>query len=322
MGVCGVTGPGGRVTPFAALLGERGLTLTRGVTSTLQVNVGLVCNQHCRHCHQGAGPDRPERMSRETAERVVELASRFPFLTADITGGAPEMVSSLPFLLEGLASRVPRVMLRTNLTALAGCDRGGLPDLLRRLGIVLIASLPSLDEAETDAQRGRGTFRETIRMLRALNEAGYGREGTGLELNLVANPTGESLPAPQDEAERRFRHRLAQGHGIVFSHLYTLVNVPLGRHLAWLRRTGAHEAYLGLLASRFNPATLPGLMCRTTLSVAWDGGCFDCDFNLARNLPLGGRPTQVADLEALPPPGSPIALADHCYACTAETGFT
>lgn len=261
-------------------------------------------------------------MDEKTCAAVVDLAARNRFQTIDITGGAPEMNPHLAGLIEGLAPLTPRTMLRSNLTAIGDGSRHHLIDLCRRLGVVIVASLPSLNKAQTDSQRGENVFERSIETLRWLNSLGYGHPGSNLELDLVSNSVGAFLPAPQDQAEKRFRRDLDAKWNITFNHLFAFANAPLGRYRRWLIRSGNHAGYMRRLASSFNPCTLPGLMCRTLMSVGWDGTLYDCDFNQAAGLFMGGRRTHVSSLEELPEPGSPISLGDHCYACTAGTGFT
>ena len=319
------TAPGGEVPAvdsFSLTLAKHGLELLRGATTTLQINVGLLCNQTCRHCHLEAGPGRLERMDAKTLDEVVAFAASNHFATIDITGGAPELHENLPVMLERLAPLTTRLMLRSNLTALAEGKKERLLNLCRERGVVMVASFPSLHEAQAEAQRGQGTFQGSLAALRRLNELGYGRPDSGLEINLVSNPTGAFLAASQAGAEKRFRHALEKNWGIVFNHLYTFNNVPLGRFRQWLRQTGNLDGYLRKLAAIFNPCAVAGVMCRSVLSVAWDGFVYDCDFNLARGIHLSGRKTHLSELSGPPDPGSPIAVSDHCYACTAGAGFT
>lgn len=308
--------------PFSLTLAQHGLSLHRGLTRTLQVNVGLLCNQACRHCHLEAGPSRTEAMDLPTMRDVVAFARRGGFDTVDITGGAPELVPGIEFLVETLAPLVSRCLFRCNLTALA--DRGDpeLVDLWTSHRVAVVASLPSVNEAQTDAQRGAGVLGKSLSALRLLNEAGYGREGTGLELDLVANPAGAFLPASQRETEARFRRELERRWGIAFTSLFVFANAPLGRFRVWLAQSGNLESYLRTLAERFNPCAVPGLMCRSQVSVGWDGCLYDCDFHLAAGLPLGGRRSHVSEWKAAPAPGTAISTADHCYSCTAGAGFT
>lgn len=308
--------------PFHQTLFMHGLNLTRGKTTTLQINVGLLCNQSCRHCHLRAGPGRKENMDSETADTVIAYARRSRFEAIDITGGAPELNPNMVRLIEGLSPLSQRLMFRSNLSALIDAKRDPLMALLKAKRVVIVASFPSLNEAQADSQRGDGVFEKSIAALQKLNGLGYGREETGLELDLVCNPTGAFLPSPQDQVTRRFREVLLKKWGIVFNKLYTFANVPLGRFRRWLEETGNLESYMGRLASSFNACAVQGLMCRTLVSVSWDGYLYDCDFNLARGLHMGKRRTHVSEMAGPPPEGSPIAVADHCYTCTAGAGFT
>lgn len=308
--------------PFAATLEKHGLSLVRGEARALQINTGLLCDRRCRHCHLEAGPDRREVMSRETMAAVIAFAERFPFRAVDITGGAPELVPDLPFLIEGLVPRTARLMLRSNLTALAAPAREEILSLCVSRRVVLIASFPSTNPAQADAQRGAGFTEGGITAIRNLNAAGYGVEGSGLELHLVSNPVGAFLPAPQAQAEGKFRRDLLRKWGIAFDELYTFANVPLGRFRSWLAESGNFDRYMRTLRDGFNPCTVEGLMCRTQLSVSWDGHLYDCDFNLAVGRHQGERKSHVSEIRDLPSPGSPIAAGDYCYACTAGSGFT
>lgn len=310
------------VESFSKTLLRHGLELVRGQTGTLQINVGLLCNQACRHCHLDAGPDRSEIMSRETMKEIVAYAARVEFPVVDITGGAPEMNPHLGYLIEAIAPMTSRLMLRANLTALALRNTDELIGLCKEHRVVIVGSLPSLNASQTDSQRGKGVLEQSISMLKRLNDAGYGAEETGLELNLVSNPTGAFLPGAQAQTEKKFRSDLARKWGLVFNNLFTFANVPVGRFSVWLKQSGNLNAYMQKLASSFNPCTIDGLMCRTLVSISWDGYVYDCDFNLARGVPLGGRKRHVSHMDGLPEPGTPIPAGDHCYACTAGSGFT
>jgi len=307
--------------PFAAALERHGLALCREATTTLQVNVGPLCNQSCRHCHLEAGPSRNEAMGPETMAEVIAYARRGGFRAIDVTGGAPELVPGIAEFLESLASGAQRLLWRTNLTALAGADHAGLLDLFARLRVVLVGSLPSINPSQADAARGAGTWERSLATLRELNRRGWGTPGSGLELDLVSNPVGAFMPAPQCETERRFRQVLGEA-GVAFGRLYSFANVPLGRFRTWLVASGNHDAYLAKLAEGFNPAAVAGLMCRSLVSVSWDGYLHDCDFNLAAGLPLGGARRHVSGESGAPLAGAPIATGEHCYACTAGAGFT
>ncbi len=310
------------VEPFPQFLCKKGLQLIRKQTTTLQINMGLLCNQECRHCHLAAGPARKEVMNAETVEEVVAYAGRGNFETADITGGAPELNPNLLTLIEELSPAVSRTMLRSNLTALNDGKNDFLMDVCKKHRVAIIASFPSLKRTQAEAQREKGMFEKSIAALKSLNSIGYGREGSHLELHLVSNPTGAFLPPSQAQAEKRFRLDLEGEWGIVFNHLYTFANVPLGRFRSWLKRSGNFEKYMEKLASQFNPRAIEGLMCRTLVSISWDGYLYDCDFNQAKGLYMNGRKNHISEMAGPPIPGTPIAVSDHCYACTAGTGFT
>lgn len=308
---------------FAATLQAHRLTLNRATTSMLQVNLGPLCDLACRHCHLEAGPARSsESMRAETAALVLACARRFPFASIDLTGGAPELWPLLPPTVAELAKLTPRLVVRTNLVALARPAAAPLLELYCRHRVVLVASLPALNAGQTDGQRGSGVWDASLAMLRRLNALGYGQPDSGLELDLAANPNGAFLPPGQAQAEQRFRQELARRHAIVFNRLFTFANVPLGRFRAWLEHSGNLTAYQMRLEERFNPATVGGLMCRSQLSVNWDGTLYDCDFHLAAGLPPPTGAHHIRDLHQLPAPGTPIALAEHCFACTAGAGFT
>ena len=313
---------GGMLEPFPEALSKHGLSLVRGKTTTLQINVGLLCNQTCRHCHLNAGPGRKEIMDSESADAVIAYAERSGFETVDITGGAPELNPNIVKLIQRISPLAPRLMFRTNLSALHGAKGNDLMELLKSNRVVMVASFPSLNEDQADSQRGNGVFAKSIDALRKLNSLGYGQRETGLELDLVCNPAGAFLPAPQDQVTKRFREVLMNKWGIVFSNLFVFANAPLGRFRKWLEEKGNLESYLGRLASGFNACAVDGLMCRTMVSVSWDGYLYDCDFNLAKGLHVGNRKTHVSEMAGPPLAGSSIAVADYCYTCTAGAGFT
>jgi radical SAM/Cys-rich protein len=310
------------VEPFPLLLKRVGLELNRAESNILQVNVGFLCNQACRHCHLEAGPTSSSVMGPTTVHDVVAFARRVRFQIIDITGGAPEMNPHLGDMIEELSSLTPRIMLRSNLTAVLEPQRAHLLDLCKQHRVVIVASLPSLNAGQTNGLRGKGVWEKSLETLRRCNSMGYGQPQSGLELHLVSNPAGAFLPASQSETEDKFRDQLGQKFGIVFNSLYVFANVPLGRFRQWLLESGNFDQYMQKLASSFNPCTLPGLMCRSLISVSWDGYLFDCDFNIAGGMYLSGKRMHVSELSEPPAPGSPVAVADHCYACTAGTGFT
>ena len=310
------------VTPFSLTLARHGIDLKRSETRILQVNVGFLCNQTCRHCHLDAGPHRKENMDEKVANDVISYAQRCRFDTIDITGGAPELNPYTGALIRGVAPFTKRVMMRSNLSALNDGTKEHLIELLKSEKVVVIGSLPSLNALQADSQRGSGIFQTSIDALIKLNALGYGQESSGLELNLVSNPTGAFLPPSQADTEKRFRQVLKKKWGIVFNNLYSFANVPLGRFRQWLVGTGNLDGYMKKLCSSFNPCSVDGLMCRSLVSVSWDGYLYDCDFNLARGLYMNRHKVHVSEMPGLPEIGSHIATADHCYTCTAGSGFT
>ena len=313
----------GEPRPFGETIAGHGLFVQREKTTTLQVNVGLVCNLRCSHCHLDAGPDRRETMNAETLSQVLSYAAKNRFETIDITGGAPELHAQIREIIEGFAPLAKRVLLRTNLTALHGEAWKRLTRLCQDHGVIMIASFPSLNLHQTDEQRGKGVFKRIIASLRELNAIGYGIPDTGLELDLVSNPPNAFLPSlSQAQVEKQFRDLLDSKWGISFHHLFLFGNVPLGRFRRQLEQIGNLAGYLMKLRDRFNPDSVSSLMCRSLISVDWDGYLHDCDFNLARGLDLGGVRTHISEMDGAPIYGSPIATDNHCYACTAGSGFT
>lgn len=308
--------------PFVLTLRRHGLELVRDRTTTLQVNVGRLCNQTCRHCHLDAGPTRNEIMTRDTVKEIAAFARRTSFQVIDITGGAPELNPNLVDMIEWFSALAPRIIVRSNLTSLADAEREHLMDSYRRRRVVITASLPALHPSQVEAQRGKGVFDKSLSVLRRLNAVGYGVPGSGLELNLVSNPVGAFLPFAQDKAAKKVRSDLQKKWGIVFNNFYAFANVPLGRFRTWLIESGNWDSYMRKLISSFNPCSVEGLMCRSLLSISWDGYAYDCDFNQAGNIPAGNLKIHISELKAPPPPGQPIAVSDHCYACTAGSGFT
>jgi radical SAM/Cys-rich protein len=288
----------------------------------LQVNVGKLCNQTCAHCHVDAGPDRREVMSAETAGQVVELLRLHPIPTLDITGGAPELNPQFRFLVREAAALGRRVIDRCNLSVLLLPAQKDLLAFLAEQRVEVTASLPSFRAAGTDAQRGDGVFEKSLEALRRLNAAGYGR-GEGLVLNLVHNPVGAFLPGAQASLERDYRRELSLRHGVVFDRLLTITNMPISRFLDHLERTGNVARYMELLVGAFNPRAADGVMCRTYLSVGWDGTLYDCDFNQMLAMPTDhGAPFTLGALLAAGTAGLPrrVVTDRHCFGCTAGAG--
>lgn len=307
--------------PFEQTLARHDIMLVRGRTHALQVNVGFLCDLACRHCHLDAGPRRNEIMSLDTMNAVIDYASRIRFETIDVTGGAPELIPHIEYFLIRLAQRTNKLIVRTNLVALQSAEVIGLMALYEDLRVTLVASLPSTNASQADSQRGKGVWEKSIEVLRKLNALCYGYPETGLELDLAVNPSGAFLPADQMQTEKRYKRDLEK-RGIVFTNLYSFANVPLGRFRKWLEQSGNLESYLRMLADRFNPAAVCGLMCRSLISVSWDGYFYDCDFNLAVGLHHGGEKIHVSGMQGLPEEGVVIPTGEHCYACTAGSGFT
>lgn len=309
------------IVPFKSTLAKHDLKLVRNPTHTLQINLGFLCNQTCQHCHLNAGPARKENMGSDTVNEVVAYAQRCHFDTIDITGGAPELNPHLLDLIKKISPLAPRIMLRSNLSALKD-QMNRLIEPLKSHRVVIVASFPSLNLNQTDSQRGEGIFAESIAVLKELNAMGYGRNGSGLELNLVSNPTGAFLPPNQEKTEKRYHQILDQKWGVRFNRLFSFANVPLGRFRQWLIKSGNFESYMQKLVSNFNPCSVEGLMCRTLVSVSWDGYLYDCDFNLARGVYMSGKKIHVSEMPGPPEPDTPIVTADHCYTCAAGLGFT
>jgi radical SAM/Cys-rich protein len=306
---------------FASVASSPGsFPLMRLRVTTVQVNVGKVCNQACHHCHVDAGPKRTESMSKETAAQVVRLLAASQAVdTVDITGGAPELNPNFRSLVSESRKLGKHVIDRCNLTILLEPGFEDLAEFLARHRVEIAASLPCYTRENVDSQRGRGVFDKSIRALQLLNKSGYGIDGK-LALNLVYNPLGPSLPPPQDLLEADYKHRLWEDFGIRFDRLFTLANMPINRFAGQLAREGKQDVYLALLRSRFNSQTLDKLMCRSLVSVGWDGKLYDCDFNQMLDLPERGRRTlwEISSFEELA--GQAIATADHCFGCTAGAG--
>jgi radical SAM/Cys-rich protein len=287
----------------------------------LQMNVGKRCNQTCAHCHVDAGPERKEVMTRPVLEACLDLLARSAIPTLDITGGAPEMHPDFREIVERASALGRHVMDRCNLTITCLPNYAYLPEFLAAHRVEVVASLPAYAAKQTDTQRGDGVFEDSLQALRHFNNLGYGKEGTGLTLNLVTNPVGAFLPGNQRSLERDWKSQLKRRYGVEFNNLYTITNMPISRFLDFLLRSGNLAAYMEKLVTAFNPATVEGLMCRSTLSVGWDGRLYDCDFNQMLDLGLGPQSPQTifdATIESLAT--RVIQVGQHCYGCTAGLG--
>ena len=307
---------------FAQTLRTHRLTLSRTPLEILQVNMGKLCDLACHHCHVEAGPNRTEIMQARTVERILDLLADAPSVhTVDLTGGAPEMNPHFRRLASESRALGKTVIDRCNLTILLRPEQEDTAEFLAVLGIKVVASLPCYTKANLEQQRGRHVFDPSIRALQRLNALGYGHADSGLELDLVYNPLGATLPPPQDALESDYRRELQEHFGIRFNHLFTITNMPIKRFLHLLEREGRCDQYMQTLLDAFNPRAALGVMCRNLLSVGWDGALFDCDFNQALELPLGGRPQTLWDIDTLAQvEQQPIAFASHCYGCTAGAG--
>jgi len=305
-------------------------SLTAIAPTVLQVNVGKRCNQACHHCHVDAGPDRTEVMPDAVVEAVLELIERGGFSTVDVTGGAPELHPRFREIVQRARALDRHVIDRCNLTITTLPNYDYLPEFLAAHQVEVIASLPSYAASQTDRQRGDGVFVQSLQALRRLNTLGYGREQSGLVLNLVTNPVGAFLPAMKASLERDWKHQLKRLYDIEFNRLFTITNMPISRFLEWLESSGNTETYLTKLVNAFNPATVQGLMCRDTLSVGWNGRLYDCDFNQMLDLGVASMsPQTVFDvLAGLISEGTSvdgligrrISTGPHCFGCTAGAG--
>jgi radical SAM/Cys-rich protein len=290
---------------------------------TLQVNLGYRCNQACLHCHVNAGPTRREQMQLETVEAVIDFLRAAKLSTLDITGGAPELNPHFRYLVEAARGMGIQVIDRCNLTILNEPGEETLAAFLAANGVEVVASMPCYLESNVDSQRGEGVYRSSIRALRHLNSLGYGQPDSQLVLNLMYNPLGAVLPPSQEQLEADYRRELAEREGVVFNRLLVLANMPIQRFGSTLVSRGQFAAYMQLLKDAFQPQNLDTVMCRSLLSVDWQGYLYDCDFNQMLDLPLAipERPRpHLRDLHADALRGNPIVVCDHCYGCTAGQG--
>jgi radical SAM/Cys-rich protein len=290
--------------------------LTAEAITTLQINVGKLCNQTCRHCHVDAGPDRRESMSRATMEQCLAALDATEIPTVDITGGAPELNPHFRWLVEACTARGRHVIDRCNLTILTTAGQQDLPAFFAQHGVEVVASLPHYRATSTDVQRGDGVYGKSIEALKQLNALGYGNGRSGLRLALVTNPVGAYLPPAQASLEAEWKRELLRLHGVRFDALYCITNMPISRYLEWLLESGNLDGYMERLATAFNPATVAGVMCRSMISVGWDGRLYDCDFNQMLDLEIG----HIADFHAETLARRAIVLGRHCFGCTAGGG--
>lgn len=311
-------------TPFREKLREINLfPLTATGIEIFQINIGKMCNQTCKHCHVDAGPDRKEIMTRSTMEACLRvIAEGQDITTVDLTGGAPEMNPNFRWFVEQLSILGKKVIVRCNLTIiLANPKYYDLPAFYKKHNVEVVSSLPHFSASRTDAQRGDGVFEKSIKALQMLNQVGYGKEGTGLNLHLVYNPAGAFLPASQQSLEKEFKRKLKGKYDVDFNSLYTITNMPISRFLDYLLQSGNYDSYMEKLVDAFNPSAAAGVMCRNTISVGWDGYLYDCDFNQMLDLKVKNPVRQhisqfsFADLNQ-----REIVINQHCYGCTAGSG--
>ncbi|MEX0968040.1 MAG: arsenosugar biosynthesis radical SAM (seleno)protein ArsS [Bacteroidia bacterium] len=319
----GVEGHTGKFTPFSERLKETGLfPLRPSGIQIFQMNLGKMCNQVCKHCHVDAGPDRKEIMTQETMLQCLEALDGTDVPIVDLTGGAPELNPNFRWFVESLSDLGKHIIDRCNLTIiLANKKYHGLPDFFAMHKIEVVASLPYYSKRRTDGQRGNGVFEKSIQALKMLNEAGYGKEGTGLKLNLVFNPSGAFLPPDQKELEKDFKKELKLHFGIEFNNLLVITNLPISRFLDYLIASENYDEYMEKLVNAYNPAAAMNVMCRDTISIGWDGFLYDCDFNQMLDLKVENQvPQHIQDFDLAALNNRNIILNQHCYGCTAGSG--
>ena len=297
--------------------------LRRKRLQTLQVNLGYLCNQSCTHCHVNAGPNRTEVMTSDTVDAVIDFLDESQVKRLDLTGGAPELNPYFRRLVIAARALNVEVIDRCNLTVLLESGQEDLAEFLARQEVEIVASLPCYSEENVNSQRGKGVFHDSIIALRQLNRLGYGEANSGLQLNLMYNPTGPFLPPSQRTLEVDYRQHLDDQYGIHFNQLFTLVNMPIQRFGSTLVSKGEFEDYMTLLRGSFSSENLSKVMCRELISVDWQGLLYDCDFNQMLGLPLlidGNNRPHIRDVRPVNLEDQPIGVADHCYGCTAGSG--
>ncbi len=288
----------------------------------LQLNLGKMCNQTCKHCHVDAGPDRKEIMSRSTMQLCLDVLKNSDIGVVDLTGGAPELNPDFRWFVEQIKKLGKHVMVRCNLTIILANKRfHDLPEFFKQHQVEVVSSLPSFTQDRTDRQRGDGVFEDSIKALQMLNQVGYGKDGSGLILNLVYNPAGAFLPPSQTALEKEYKMELASRYNIVFNQLFVITNMPISRYLDYLLNSGNYQRYMDKLISAFNPVSVQNLMCRYTLSVGWDGYLYDCDFNQMLDLKVSASDNQhISDFDFETLKDRNIVVKQHCYGCTAGEG--
>ena len=312
-----------RIPTFSSQLSEVGLFPLKPLgIDVLQINVGKMCNQVCKHCHVDAGPDRKEIMTREVMAQCLEAMTHPAIKTVDLTGGAPEMNPDFRWFVGEISKLGKHIIVRCNLTIILANKRfHDLPLFYKEHRINVVSSLPYFAARRTDAQRGDGVFEKSIKALRMLNEVGYGKADSGLKLDLVYNPSGAFLPGDQEALTRQFKEKLMTGFGVTFDDLFAITNLPVSRFLEYLIETDRYEDYMQELVLAFNPAAAAGVMCRNTLSVGWDGFLYDCDFNQMLDYKLGnGTAWHINSFDFNEIVKREILVNQHCFGCTAGAG--
>ena len=310
-----------REVKFSEKLKEINLfPLKPGTIEILQINLGKLCNQICEHCHVDAGPDRKEIMTREVLIQCIEAAKTPTIHTIDLTGGAPEMNPNFRWFVSELSQLGKKVIVRSNLTILTYKKYLEIPQFFADNRVTVVSSLPCYSKDNVDKQRGNGVFERSIQALQRLNEVGYGKEGSGLELDLVFNPGGASLPPDQAALELDYKRELKNLFNVLFNRLYTITNLPVSRFLDFLLKEKKYEEYMAKLIESFNPIAAEGVMCRNTISVGWDGKLFDCDFNQMLALGVASPVQNIKGFNPLTLEKRNIILGQHCYGCTAGAG--
>lgn len=297
--------------------------LRSGVIEIFQINIGYMCNQVCKHCHVDAGPDRKEIMTRETMQQCLDVMEHAKIKTLDITGGAPEMNPDFRWLVSEAHKRgAKEIIVRSNLTIFSANPKfNDLPEFFKQHGVRVCSSLPFYNADKTDRQRGEGVFTDSIKGLQMLNAVGYGKEGSGLILDLVYNPTGAFLPGDQKALERDFKKELKNHFNIDFNQLFTITNIPISRFLDFLIESGNYEGYMEKLVNAFNPAAVAGVMCKNTISIDWQGNMYDCDFNQMLGLKVEKKAGQhIRDFSLASLQNREVVISQHCFACTAGAG--
>ena len=310
------------IPPFSTRLANQHVLPLRPATlDTLQINLGRLCNQSCGHCHVDAGPDRKEVMPKEIMQQCLNAVEKFNIPILDITGGAPEMVPHFKWLVESAHALGAKIMDRCNLTIIEANPKFAyLPEFFAQHKVHVISSLPYFSKSRTDSQRGDGVFEDSIRALKKLNAVGYGMEGSDLRLDLVYNPTGAFLPGSQVALEKEFKSQLLRRYDVAFNSLLCITNIPISRFLEYLIESGNYEEYMQSLSNAYNPATIDGLMCRSMISVDWNGYLYDCDFNQMLDLRVASRTQHIKDFDAAALHDRDIVVNQHCYGCTAGAG--